>query len=97
MVGEKTRRLLAQLAHLRDLFQPHNFISTELKKWKNKKIPHSNTEVGVGLTSCSAIALWPVTRRHMMMCSSRMTWNDERMGLQSNTEIKSQDTANLRR
>lgn len=36
-------------------------------------------------TSCSAVALWPVTRRHMMMCSSRITWKDDRMGLQSST------------
>lgn len=36
-------------------------------------------------TSCSAVALWPVTSRHMMMCSKRMTWKDDRIGLQSST------------
>lgn len=36
-------------------------------------------------TSCSAVALCPVTRRHMMMCSNKITWNDDRIGLQSST------------
>lgn len=36
-------------------------------------------------TSCSAVALCPVTSRHMMMCSSRITWKEDRMGLQSST------------
>lgn len=39
-----------------------------------------------GLTSCSAVALCPVTSLHMMMCSSRITWKEDRMGLQSSTE-----------
>lgn len=39
-------------------------------------------------TSCKAVALWPVTSRHIIICSSRMTWKVERMGLQSNTENK---------
>lgn len=37
------------------------------------------------LTSCKAMALCPVTSRHMIMCSSRITWNVERMGLLSST------------
>ena len=36
-------------------------------------------------TSCKAVALCPVTSRHMMMCSRRMTWNVGRMGLLSST------------
>lgn len=36
-------------------------------------------------TSCNAVALWPVTSLHMIICSSRMTWKVDRIGLQSNT------------
>lgn len=39
-----------------------------------------------GLTSCSAVALCPVTSLHIMMCSSRITWKEDRMGLQSSTK-----------
>lgn len=36
-------------------------------------------------TSWSAVALCPVTRRHMMMCSNKITWKDDKIGLQSST------------
>lgn len=55
----------------------HKLNTTKLKKWPWRQKQY---------TSCSAVALWPVTSLHMMMCSSRMTWKVERMGLQSNTE-----------
>lgn len=38
-----------------------------------------------GLTSCSAVALCPVTSLHIMMCSSRITWKEDKIGLQSST------------
>lgn len=37
------------------------------------------------ITSCRAVALCPVTSLHMMMCSNKITWNEDRMGLQSST------------
>lgn len=42
-------------------------------------------EITPDLTSCKAVALCPVTSLHMMICSSRMTWNVDRMGLLSST------------
>lgn len=43
-------------------------------------------------TSCNAVALWPVTSLHMIICSSRMTWKVERIGLQSNTDTYQKNT-----
>lgn len=34
------------------------------------------------------MALCPVTRRHMMMCSNKITWKDDKIGLQSSTGRK---------
>lgn len=67
VVGEESGRLLAQLTHLRDLDgRSRAFISRAL-------VENRAAAKRAERTSCNAVALWPVTSRHMMMCSSRMT------------------------
>ena len=87
MARKQSGRLLAELTNLRNL-------NTESTR-HNLKLPSKSSNDLMAFqslgcysrwrTSCKAVALCPVTSRHMMICSSRMTWNVDRMGLLSST------------
>lgn len=87
MTRKQSGRLLAKLANLRNL-------NTESTRHDLKLSSRSSNDPLVfqslgcysrWRTSCKAVALCPVTSRHMMICSSSMTWNVDRMGLLSST------------
>lgn len=59
---------------------PHNANMRQHRFFINVPDKQSNVQ-----TSWRAVALCPVTSRHMMMCSRRITWKEERMGLESST------------
>lgn len=87
MARKQSGRLLAKLANLRNLNTESTRHDLKLSS-KSSNDPLVFQSLGCysrWRTSCKAVALCPVTSRHMMICSSSMTWNVDRMGLLSST------------
>lgn len=87
MTRKQSGRLLAKLANLRNLNTESTRHDLKLSS-KSSNDPLVFQSLGCysrWRTSCKAVALCPVTSRHMMICSSSMTWNVDRMGLLSST------------